>query len=271
MFSRPGTYPPVGMFTVTHIVAVIMCFVLIAVAVVLTRKMKRETYFRLLKIFAIVFTCLELFKIIWSLSMGETRLNNWLPLYFCSLFIYALWFTWSKSELRIFGLSFIALAGIVAGSIFIITPTTSFQSYPIFHFQSLYSMLYHSTMVYTGIMFYLTKASIVDKKLLVNYIIFCVSFMTLALIVNSFAGSNLMFVSDPGNIPLPFLDDIYAFSHALYSILIYIAHVSIGLIVFGIYKLANRKKQATRVENDGVGNILDKLDEDIDEEEKKRI
>ena len=50
MFSAPGTYPAVGLFSRTHIIAMIICFVLIGVAVVFTRKMTKTTFIKFLKI-----------------------------------------------------------------------------------------------------------------------------------------------------------------------------------------------------------------------------
>ncbi len=238
MFSRPGTYTPVGLFSITHIISIIMCFVLIALVVILTRKMKSDIYFKLIKILAPIITALELFKICWSLIMGVRNLDSWLPLYFCSLFIYSLWFSASKNDkLKQIGMSYISLAGIICGAVFIISPSTSFRLYPIYHFQCIYSMIYHSIMVYCGIMCYVTNSVKINFKSVVNYIIFCAIFMTLAIIVNLIFDTNMMFLSDPYFIPLHFLATIYEFSHILYTALMVIAHMLIGFIVWGIYAL----------------------------------
>ncbi len=241
MFAAPGTYKPVGMFTTTHIVSVCVCICLIVLAVVLTRKMKKETYLIMLRVFAVVFTCLELFKIIWSLSMGLKNINSWMPLYFCSLFIYALWFTWSKNkEIRDFGLSFIAMAGIIAGGVFLICPSTSFNNYPIWHFQCLYSMIYHSTFVYSSIMIFVTRATEINFKLAIKYIIFCLVFMALALIMNTiWKDANLMFLSRPSVIPIPILKTIHNFSQLLYTMIIITAHLLMSFVA-GIYWLINK-------------------------------
>ncbi len=245
MFSRPGTYQAVGLFSTTHIISIFVCFVLIAIVVVLTRHMTSKVYFKLLKVLAVVITLLEAFKICWSLINGISNLDSWLPLYFCSLFIYSLWFSASNNnKLRDFGLSFIALAGIVCGAIFIISPSTSFRTYPIFHFQCIYSMIYHSIMVYCGIMCFITKSIKVDLRVVLRYVIFCAIFMTMAVIVNLVFDTNMMFISNPYAIPLPFLATIYEFSHILYSILIIVAHMSIGFIVWGVYSLSVKIKKS---------------------------
>ena len=177
MFSPKGTYPPVGLFSKQHIISIFICFFLISLVAVVTRKMKKETYFKMLKIFALVVTGLELLKIVWNLSHGYTEVDRWVPLYFCSLFIYALWFTYFKSEkIKGLGLAYIAIAGITCGAIFIISPSTSFSDYPIFHFQCIYSMLFHSIMVYSGVMLFVTHVFKVDLKAVAKYCAYCAIF-----------------------------------------------------------------------------------------------
>lgn len=264
MFSLPGTYPAVGLFSTAHIISIFVCFSLIALAVYLTRKMKSETYFKMIRVFAVVIPLLELFKICWNLINGITNIDSWLPLYFCSLFIYALWFASSKNEkVREFGMSFISLANIVAGTVFIISPSTSFSTYPIFHFQCIYSMIFHSSMVYLGIMSYVTKSVKIDFRLVLNYLIYCAIFMTIAIIVNVVGDANMMFISNPYNIPLPILHTIYDNSHILYSIIIIVAHMLIGFVVWGIYLLCTIKsRKQSRISE------LNPLVDDEDMEEK---
>lgn len=252
MFSEVGTYKAVGLFSTTHIISIFVCFVFIALAVVLTRKISKELYFKLLKIFAVVITVLEIFKIFLSWHEKNFQLNAWLPLFFCSLFIYALWLACCKKQiLRDLGLSYIACASIVAGVVFIIFPTTSFTWYPIFHFKCLYSMLYHSLMVYSGVMLYVTKSFVLDIKAVLKYCIFTLSFMIFALIININFGSNLMFISNPGVVPLPFLHTIYNFSPLLYTIVMLFAHIV--LMGFGVYGIARCvayfKNKHNKVEN----------------------
>ena len=250
MFSRPGTYPAVGLFSTAHIISIFVCFIIIGLAVFFTRKMTKDTYIKFLRILAIVVTCLELFKVIWTLSIGDTNVNAWVPLYFCSIFIYSLWFTYSKKQfVREIGLSFIAFAGIMAGVVFIISPATSFNNYPIFHFNCLYSMIYHSLMVYSGIMLIKTKAVKFNMKLFYKYLIFCAIFMTLAIIVNvCTTDGNMMFFDNLGGLSIPILVTIYNFSHVLYTIVMVLAHLLLGLVVLGVYKLieliVNKCKQS---------------------------
>ena len=237
MFSKQGTHQPVGLFSNLHIISIIICLFLVCLSVFLTRKIKKEKFNKILKITAIVVTVLELFKIVWNLINGYTHVNFWVPLYFCSLFIYALWFSISKQEfVKSMGLSYLALAGVVSGIMFIVFPTTSFNDYPIFHFQCIYSMLFHSVMAYVGIMVFVTKMVKVDLKLVYKYCAYCAIFMAFAVAVNLIFNGNLMFLSNPGVVPIPFLKTIYNFSKFLYMLTIIIAHMLLGFAVYGVNK-----------------------------------
>lgn len=237
MFSAQGTYQPIGLFSNGHIISIIICFFLVALVVFFTRKMSSNTLEKLLMVCACIFTGLEIFKIIWNLINGYNHVNQWVPLYFCSLFIYALWFAIFKNKfVKEMGLSYISLAGIFSGAVFIILPTTSFNDYPIFHFQCIYSMLFHSVMLYVGIMTFVTKAVKINLKLVAKYCMYCAIFMSLAIIVNIAFDGNLMFLTHPGVIPLSFLKSIHNYSPVIYTLIIVIAHMLLGFTVYGINK-----------------------------------
>ena len=262
MFSKVGTYKAAGLFSLSHIISIMVCFVLIALAVWHTKKMNKQTYFKMLKIFAIIVTILEVVKIFLAWGEKKFTLNAWLPLFFCSLYIYSLWLTcFNNKILKDLGLSYIAFASIVAGIAFIVFPTTSFTWYPIFHFRCLHSMIYHSMMVYTGIMLYVTKAFEVDLKAVLKYCVFTLTFMLLALIININYDSNLMFISNPGMVPLPFLHAIYNSSPVMFTILMLFAHIALmGFGVFGIVKLVEYfKNRKNEFENDELEELEHKI------------
>ena len=240
MFSLPGTYPAVGLFSIQHIIFAIICIVLIGIFVFLNRKMTSEQFDRRVKYYAAVITCLEAFKIAWCWANGQFEVNNWVPLYFCSLFLFSLWFASTNIKwLKKLGYSYMAMAGIICGLVFIISPSTSFNTYPIFHFQCLYSMIFHSMMVYCGFMVFVTKSIKLEMKSVYKYWLFCIPFIILATIINEIEKSNLMFFRSPNGIPLQFLFSIYNYSHAMYTIVMAIAHLSLGIIVLLLYRLVN--------------------------------
>ena len=81
-----------------------------------------------------------------------------------------------KGKIREIGMSFIVGGGILAGIAFLIFPTTSLMMHPIYHYLSIHSMLFHSLMVYLGIVCYLKKMFVFNKKGYLSYIVFCLIF-----------------------------------------------------------------------------------------------
>ncbi|MFQ6752386.1 MAG: hypothetical protein ACLRFL_02325 [Clostridia bacterium] len=265
MFSAKGTYPAVGLFTPTHIISIIICLILIAVLVFVSREISRERYFKYLRIVTIVVTVVEIFDICWSLMHGYTKVRTWLPLYFCSLYIYSLWSTWSPYKfVRDCGLSFFAMGCIVAGLAFIVFPTTSFSGYPIFHYKCIYSMLFHSAMVYTGIMLYITKSFEMNGKNVLKYILFCGIFITLAIILNLIFNANFMFLDNPANIPIPALFTIYKFSPIIYTMVVVLCHLALGPITWGIYAICHHVRTSREIA------VLDHDSILVDEDELKQ-
>ena len=129
------------------------------------------------------------------------------------------------------------MAGIICGLVFIISPSTSFNNFPIFHFQCIYSMFFHSLMVYCGFMVLVTKSVKINMKLVYSYWVFILPFIIIATIINETTLSNLMFFRSPGGVPLKFLFTIDSFSHPLYTLVMVLAHMSLGIIVLLSYKL----------------------------------
>lgn len=241
MFSVRGTYPAAGLFTPIHIVSIIVCLAIITVFVILSKNLTKEQFFKFIKIFTIIISFCEIFSIIWSCAIdGAKEVRYWLPLFFCSLYIYSMWATWSPNRIiRESGFAFFSMGCIVAGLVFIFFPTTSYASYPVFHFKCIYSMIFHMAMVYTGIMSYVTKSVEINIHTVLKYIGFCLIFMSAALVLNYVFDANYMFLDNPANIPLPILNTIYAFSPLLYTIVILVSHLALGPITLLIYMLVN--------------------------------
>ena len=256
MFSLPGTYEAVGILSLQHIVAAVICLALVGVFVYINRKMTAEQFHNRIRIYAIVITLLELFKIAWCLANHLNHPHQWVPLWFCSLFIYALWLASANNKhIKELGFSYLAMAGIICGFVFIMCPTTSLRIYPIFHFQCLYSLFFHSMMVYCGVMVFATRSIKMDIKYVYRFWIFCSFFILIAVTLNITLKTNLMFFDRPNNIPLPFLFTIYEFSPVVYTIVMIVTHLSLGIIVYLINKLISyvhlkRKTLSIELEED---------------------
>ncbi len=90
---------------------------------------------------------------------------------------------------------FLATGGIIGGLTFLIFPTTSLPEYPLFHFISFHSFIYHGIMIYIGLIVNKTKyveLKFSDIKYYASLIFVICMF---AYIVNKIYESNLMFIS----------------------------------------------------------------------------
>lgn len=251
-FCKENEYEPVGMFSVGHIVTLIIFLLIVAFCAYKCRKIGKDKAILLTKIIAIVVTVLEIIKITIAFINGEgDKLDHWVPLYFCSMFIYAAWLAgYAKGKIADLGRAFVGTGGIIAGLSFLIFPTTSFTMYPLFHYFCMYSMVYHSLMVFLGITYLLNGVVKIDKKSFIDYVIFCSVLNILAIIVNSLpiyihvdnvptSGynypypyyTNFMFLKRAGNIPVKILCDISDKVPVIFTILMFI------ICIFGTYFL----------------------------------
>lgn len=251
-FCKENEYEPVGMFSVGHIVTLIIFLLIVAFCAYKCRKIGKDKTIFLTKIIAIVVTVLEIIKITIAFINGEgDKLDHWVPLYFCSMFIYAAWLAgYAKGKIADLGRAFVGTGGIIAGLSFLIFPTTSFTMYPLFHYFCMYSMVYHSLMVFLGITYLLNGVVKIDKKSFIDYVIFCSVLNILAIIVNSIpiyihvdnvptSGynypypyyTNFMFLKRAGNIPIKILCDISDKVPVIFTILMFI------ICIFGTYFL----------------------------------
>lgn len=235
--SKPGTYKPCGVFNIKHLIMFLITVIGIAVAVKHTKVKQSSEIKKIIRNLTIVVWILEILKIIFVFSIGEGKnLNRVLPLYYCSLLLYAgLLSSVGKGFIERMGNVFLATGGIVGGLVFIIYPSTSLPEYPVFHFISFHSFLYHGIMIYIGIIinkFEYIKVKMSDLKYYAGLIfVICV----IAYIVNSIFGSNLMFISQdfPG-MPISVL---YHWAGKLFTPLMVIIQMVVPfLIVYGFLK-----------------------------------
>ena len=87
------------------------------------------------------------------LVTGSRNPNDFVPLYYCSLVLYAgALSSLPEGTLRRAGDCFLATAGLVGGAAYLISPTSTLLQYPAFHVLSLHSFFLHGSMVYLGLL-----------------------------------------------------------------------------------------------------------------------
>lgn len=234
-----------GIFSFWHIVAIVIFAVAAAVALVLSRNMKKQTVEKLIKIVAITVVVMEVVKITLRL-IKHSGPDGWVPLYFCSLFLYAVVFALFKNKfIKNMGYCFMVCGGIVASVCYTIYPSTALLLYPIWHPSTIHGFVYHWFMFYIGVLIAMRGLYKPKAKDFVYYLTFTTIFTTLALVVNICTGANLMLISKPFGVPFFYM--VYGISPILYGLMVYLAQ-SVGLFwaVFGVFKvgekLANKKQ-----------------------------
>ena len=232
-FSPENTNTACGMFTVPHIVSLILCLILVGLCVFFSKNLTDCGIKKLIRILAVVFTVMEVIKIVYKICYGYTEfLDYYLPISFCSLFIPSLWLCgYGKGLAYRIGYAFIRYGCSVGGLTFLIVPATSLMMHPIYHYLSIHSMLFHSAMLYLGVIFFIRRENSVTKKDFLTYSGFVLATCFTAIILNLITGSNLMLLAFPLNIPVEIVNRIASNIPALYTVCAIIVYT---LIPFGV-------------------------------------
>lgn len=243
LFAKQGKYPPCGMFTWGHLGLVIVTMLCIIVALKKTVHKSQEEVKKIIKKCTIILWIFEFIIIIFKVCTGDPRnLNNYVPLYYCSMLLYAGFLSsFTNGKLQRCGDVFLATGGIIGGIVFMIMPTTSLPAYPAFHIVSLHSFLFHGTMVYLGLLVNLTHYIEIVASDIKYFASLTGALCLIAWIVNTVFNSNLMFISKdfPGT-PITL---VYKYTGRLFTPIMCIAQMTLPFyIVYGILKLINRSK-----------------------------
>ncbi len=236
---------PCGMFHILHYITIILFFALLGLFIFLSKKMSRLNAEKLIKWLGILVTVLEVIKIIRRSFLGEAP-GRLVPLFFCSLFIFATWLLWLPGRiLPRMGYSFMTMGGILAAIGFTFYPSTSLGMYPLLSFPCLHSFVYHLIMCYCGILALWKGLYRPKKRDAFLYFIFVFTACIVSLPVNEALDSNCMFLMHPFGLPV--LDPLLQYSRFLYIAVVSLAQsVLMFWIHFGLYSLMGnrlRKRQ----------------------------
>ena len=208
LFAKPGEYEACGIFSIEHFFLLIITIIGIKVAVNYTDTSNKNVIKKRIQIVTICAWILEIIKIIFNLSIGNgNNINTYIPLYYCSILLYAgIFSSLGKGTLKRMGDVFLATGGIIGGIIFLILPTTSITTYPVFHYLSLQSFIYHGAMIYLAIIVNKSEYIELEKRDIVYYAELVGTMCLIAFIFNNIFDSNLMFISkDFPNNPITIL------------------------------------------------------------------
>ena len=257
-FYRPGDsgthefFKKYGMsfFSWEYFLLITLSLITIVTLLILLYKRKWNIYNQM-KVFAIVFTFLEIMKILFfTINRKTVTLESWVPLFYCSLFIYALYFGgYGKGIIRQMGVS--AIFMLVIGGICGVFINDIFQGngWPLFNYYTLYSIFYHTIMIYFGYAVIISKEFKPNLKSFLAGILFISIFFLIALIINILCNTNLMSMM-PYRIQTLLLYEISSiFGDTLTPLIIYLDYTigvfAIALLPFyiiWIIKLIKRHK-----------------------------
>ena len=240
-FAKQGMYEACGIFTPQHFILIAITLVAIIIALKFTIN-KKDDVQRIIKKCTIFICIFEIIKITFKIiTDGLDNLNNYVPLYYCSILIYAgLLSSFCKGKLKRTGDVFLATGGAIGGITFIVFPTTSLTYYPMWHLMSIHSFIFHGIMVYLSLLVNLTHYIKLEKQDIVYYSAFVGIICIIAYIVNKIYGSNLMFISE--NYPGMPIEIIYNSTGSFFTIVMMLAQMFIPFyIIYGL-KLIKRSK-----------------------------
>lgn len=211
---------PCGIFTPTHIVVSAFCVLFLIAALYFSRNLTERQLDRVVRVIAFPIAALECCKIAFNWANGGVLPKHWLPLTFCSFSIFAYFMIgFGRGRVHDLGKAFMCGGGIIGGLTFLLYPMTSVAHYPMLHLLSCYSMLYHTVMMYVGIVYVQNGFYSYGKKGYLQFLQFAGPACLFALAVNivySFFGAvedcNMMFLSHPNLLPdlFPFIGTAYA-------------------------------------------------------------
>ena len=253
LFARPGEYEPCGIFSWGHLALIIVTIIGLKVALKKTVHKTKAEVKEIIKNCTIVMWIFEVLMIAFKLSTGDPKnLNNYVPLYYCSLLLYAgLLSSFAKGELQRIGDVFLATGGIIGGIVFILYPSTSLPVYPMFHMVSLHSFFFHGTMIYLGLL--INKTHYIELKASdIKYFATIVgTICVLAYIVNKIFGSNLMFISQ--NFPGMPIEIIYNATGPLFTLVMSLGQMTLPFyMVYGIVKWREKELNVENAECDTI-------------------
>ena len=196
-FSKPDEFEPCGINSIGHYVYIVLTIVSIIIALKCTINKSKNEIKKIIQICTVFLIITEIIKIIFKMYLGYAKfLNEYIPLYYCRLLIYAgVLSSFAKGRLERVGNVFIATGGIVGGIVFIVMPTTSLPTYHFFHYISIHSFIYHGIMVYLGFLINITKYITLEFKDITYYASFIGVSCLIALVLNNIYDCNLMFIS----------------------------------------------------------------------------
>lgn len=159
-FLPPADQLPGTLFTPLHFVTSACWIGLIVLVCVLLRKKEEKTLRAVFTGLWITVVVLEITKILWETFCGTAvsfEVTGILPLYPCSIFMYALPFAiWGKGKVRYAACGYVCSLGLLGGAINFVYPANILNNYSCISFAGFHTLFYHGVMVLCAALMLLT-------------------------------------------------------------------------------------------------------------------
>lgn len=251
MFAQKDKYPPCGMFTFSHFILLCLGLLLFVVLVKRSKHWDERTVLSFTKATAILVILLEGTKIAFNFFNGYTWIDAWVPISFCSIFIYALQISaHGKGILKQMGDAYLSGSAFVAGLVFLLFPSTSLMNYPAWHYLCLYSIFFHVLMMAFNVIYVRNLKMTVDFHHYKLYLALVCFFVAISLMINTTWESNLMLIRQPFNIPFPRIQSLFENTPFLYTLFAVISYSVVPYAVTRLFiniknKLPRNKKRTS--------------------------
>lgn len=233
-------------FSTEHIVFIALAYVLTLLLCWVFRRARHERIDVGLKVLSIAIALLEATKITWESYYDITTgrgFNRYglLPIYTCSLFIYALLVAaWTKGKPREYCLSFITTISLLYGAVGVVY-CNGLNFYPFWTFGAFYSMFFHTAMFATGVFLLATRYKALEWKDSLRAMVPVLILAAVAIPVNHFLGSDYMMIYSGSGVP--FYEGLAAALaekglRFVYTGIMLATHIPLALLVIALYKLA---------------------------------
>ncbi|MBR6743658.1 MAG: YwaF family protein [Clostridia bacterium] len=159
-FTHKDFLPPAGelpgtMFTPLHFAFSAVLLVLIIFSALALASKGEKKIRAVFTVIWITVTCLEVVKILWETYSGRTvnlELGGMLPLYPCSIFMYAMPLViWGKGYVRYMGCGYVCTLGLLGGAVNFFYPANILSNYSCISFAGFHTFLYHGAIFFCAL------------------------------------------------------------------------------------------------------------------------
>jgi hypothetical protein len=148
----PAEQLPGTMFTPLHFIVAAIILAGVIVGAIFVAK-KEKLIKPLFVVLWVTMTVLEVVKIVWESTSGNAvrlEVTGILPLYACSLYMYAMPFAiLGKGKVQFAACGYVCTLGLLGACVNFFYPMTVLYRYSVISFSAMHSMIYHAVMLFT--------------------------------------------------------------------------------------------------------------------------